>query len=347
MRELEMDQLRAMRVFVKVVEEGSFVAAARSFDWAPAVVTRLVVELEEHLGARLLNRTTRKLALTDAGTQYFERARQVLLDVDDADAQLSAAATEPRGQVRVLLPPAFAVHQLAKRLPEFRARCPHIALELTVLGAVDTVDDNHDVSILMVRDPLTAGDFVARRIARSEIILAASPEYLARRGVPQLPQDLMHHDLLLPALASVRREVVFQRGHVADDEPPGEVLTLQPQAPVLASAHVDTLYAAALANMGVAGLPSFVAEDALLEHALERVLPQWHLFHVNLYAAMPTRKHVPARTRAFVDFLVQTFGGGDDDPWLVSAGCPTVNADPSVQLPKRSKRAPRDRVFGE
>lgn len=320
-----MDQLRAMRVFVKVVEEGSFVAAARAFDCAPAVITRLLVELEEHLGARLLNRTTRKLALTDAGSQYIERARQVLQDLDDADAQVSASAAEPRGLVRVLLPPAFAVHQLAKRLPAFRARFPRISLELTVPGAVDTVDENYDVSILMVREPLTSGEFVARRIARSEIILAASPEYLSARGRPAEPGELMHHDLLLPALASVRREVVFQRGHFGDDEPQGELLTLHPPAPVLASTHVDTIYAAALAHMGVAGLPSFVAEDALLEHALERLLPEWQLFHLNLYAAMPTRKHVPARTRAFVDFLVQTFGGGQHDPWLVAAGCPTVS----------------------
>ena len=131
-----MDQLRAMRVFVKVVEEGSFVAAARSFDCAPAVITRLLVEREEHLGARLLNRTTRKLALTDAGSQYIERARQVLQDLDDADAQLSASAAEPRGLVRVLLPPAFSVHQLTKHLPAFRARFPRISLELTVPGAV-------------------------------------------------------------------------------------------------------------------------------------------------------------------------------------------------------------------
>jgi DNA-binding transcriptional LysR family regulator len=328
-----MDQLRAMRVFAKVVEDGSFVGAARGLGLAPAVVTRAVAELEEHLGVRLLQRTTRKLALTDVGAQYLERVRQVLQDLDDADAQVSVATSEPRGLVRVVLPPAFAVHQMAKRLPAFRARYPHISLELTVPGAVDALDENHDVSILMVRDPLTGGEFVARHIARSEIVLVASPEYLAARGTPREPLELMQHDLLLPALTSVQREVVFHRGAFGDDEPQGEMLTLKPHVPVLASTHVDTLYAAALAHMGVAGLPSFVIEDALLEQALVRVLPAWQLFHLNLYAAMPTRKHVPARTRAFVDFLVQTFGGGLDDPWLVASGCPTEPAEPATPSP--------------
>jgi DNA-binding transcriptional LysR family regulator len=119
------------------------------------------------------------------------------------------------------------------------------------------------------------------------------------------------------------REVTFQQGIVGDDEPPGESVTLTPGRGILSTVHIDTLYAAALHHMGIAGLPSFVAEDALFEHALERVLPQWRLFDASIYAAMPTRKHVPARTRAFVDFLVQTFGGKAEDPWLTAAGCPT------------------------
>ena len=113
------------------------------------------------------------------------------------------------------------------------------------------------------------------------------------------------------------------QGHHGDDEPGGESVTLTPHRPVLGTIHTDTLYAAALHGLGIAGLPSFVVEDALLEHALERVLPEWHLLTITLYAAIPTRKHVPARTRAFVDFLLQTFGGSEQDPWLLAAGCET------------------------
>lgn len=317
-----MDQLRALRVFVRVIDDGSFAAAARALDLAPAVVTRLVAELEEHLGARLINRTTRRLALTDIGEAYLERARRILTEVDEAEALATTATTEPRGHLRVLVPPGLAVHQLAKHLPKFHKQYPQVTIELTSPGGVETVDEAYDITILHARQPLD-GDFVARRLARTEVILCASPEYLNKRGRPQHPNDLRDHDSLLPPVSELQRGIVFQRGAWGDDEPGGETLTLVPKKPVLATAHMDTNYAAALHGLGVAGLPSFLIEDALLEHALERVLPDWRLFSFTIWAAMPTRKYVPARTRAFLDFLLEIFGGEDRDPWLAAAGCET------------------------
>jgi hypothetical protein len=128
------------------------------------------------------------------------------------------------------------------------------------------------------------------------------------------------------------REVTFHRGG-----PGAESVTLATPRPTLTTRHIDTMYAAALAGLGIAGLPSFVVADALLEHALERVLPQWRLFDNTLYAAMPTRKHVPARTRALIDFLVEIFGGEDRDPWLLAAGCETPGA-PCPEPPSRSAK---------
>jgi len=309
-----------MRVFSRVIEAGSFAGAARDLGLSPAVVTRLVADLEEHLGARLINRTTRRLALTDTGELYLERVRQILTEVDEADALAGAATTDPRGHLRVLAPPAFAVHQLAKLLPKFHAQYPLVTIELSSPGPVETIDENFDVSIIQVaRKPLD-GDFVARLLARTEVIACASPEYLDRKGRPEHPHDLKQFDAMLPTFL---REVTFQRGAYGDDEPPDEAVTMSPGRGVLSTIHIDTLYAAALHGLGIAGLPSFVVEDALLEHALERVLPRWRLFDASIYAAMPTRKHVPARTRAFVDFLVQTLGGKAEDPWLSAAGCPT------------------------
>lgn len=316
-----MDRLHSMRVFCRVIDAGSFAAAAREMNLSPAVVTRLVADLEEHLGARLINRTTRRLALTDIGEAYLERARQILTEVEEAEALASTASTEPRGHLRVLAPPAFATHQLAKLLPRFHRQYPKITIELSAPGPVETVDENFDVTIINVgRQPLD-GDFVARLLARTEVIACASPEYLDRNGRPEHPSDLVLHEAMLPTFL---REITFHQGAWGDDEPAGETFTLIPNRPVLGTVHTDTLYAAALHGLGIAGLPSFVAEDALLEHALERVLPHWHLFTATLYAAMPTRKHVPARTRAFVDFLVQAFGGEDRDPWLSAAGCETL-----------------------
>jgi DNA-binding transcriptional LysR family regulator len=317
-----MDQLRALRVFVRVIDEGSFASAARALDLAPAVVTRLVAELEEHLGARLINRTTRRLALTDIGEAYLERARRILTEVDEAEALATSATTEPRGHLRVLVPPGLAVHQLAKHLPKFHKQYPQVSVELSSPGGVETMDEAYDITILHARHALD-GEFVARRLARTEVILCASPEYLNKRGRPQHPNDLREHDSLMPPASELQRGIVFQRGAWGDDEPGGETLTLVPKRPVLATSHMDTNYAAALHGLGIAGLPSFLIEDALLEHALERVLPEWRLFSFTIWAAMPTRKYVPARTRVFLDFLLEIFGGEDRDPWLAAAGCET------------------------
>ena len=327
-----MDRLHSMRVFARVVDEGSFASASRELNLSPAVVTRLVADLEDHLGARLMNRTTRHLSLTDTGEAYLERVRRVLTEVDEAEALATASSSEPRGHLRVLCPPAFAVHQLAKHLKVFRERFPLVYLELSVPGPIDTVDENFDVTILTEGARPLDGSFIARRLARTEVITCASPEYLDQRGRPQHPRELAHHEAMVP---NFLRDLTFRtRSTVGGQE---ETFTIDRPRTGLSTTHTDTLYAAALAGMGITGLPSFVAEDALLENALERVLPRWHLMSAMLYAGMPTRKHVPARTRAFVDFLVETFGGEDRDPWLTAAGCETQLSAPSrTPAPRRS-----------
>ncbi len=313
-----MDQLRAIKVFVRVIDEGSFAAAARALDLAPAVVTRLVAELEEHLGTRLLNRTTRRLSLTEIGEAYLERARRILADVDEAAALAASATQEVRGLLRILCPPAIAVHQLAKHLPKFHREYPLVTLEITSPGPVDTVDDAYDLTIFLTREA-PDGDFIARRLARSEFIMCASPDYLDQRGRPQHPSELKQHDALLPPTPTLMRGLTLQRGDGSEEI----TLPIVPSRAALSTTHMDTNYAAALHGLGVAGLPSFMVEDALLEQALERVMPQWRLFGTTLWAGMPTRKYVPARTRAFLDFLLEIFGGEDRDPWLVAAGCAT------------------------
>ncbi len=312
-----MDQLRAMRVFSRVIDAGGFAKAALALDIAPAVATRLVAELEEHLGARLVNRTTRRLALTDVGEGYLERVRGILSDVEDAEAAASIATAHARGRLSVLLPPGFAVHQLAKHLPRFRALHPGVTLDLSVSPSVEVPDENHDVTIIVQRTKPIEGAFIARRIATTEVVLCATSEYLHRCGRPQRPSDLSQHDTLMPIPPSEQRELSFTPA-LGGGEP---IVVELKKLPPLMTTHSDTLYAAALAGLGIAGLPSFIAEDALMEQALERVLPQWHLRTVTLFAAMPTRKYMPMRTRAFVDFLTATFGMGARDPWLAAAGC--------------------------
>jgi DNA-binding transcriptional LysR family regulator len=316
-----MDQLRAMRVYARVIDEGGFAKAARALDMAPPVVTRMVAELENHLGARLINRTTRSISLTEVGEQYLEKVRAILIEVDESEALASAAVKLPRGVLRLLCPPAVAVHQLAKHLPRFRASFPDIQLEISSPGPVDTVDESYDLTIFSRRDA-PDGEFIARRLARAEVVVCASPEYLDRRGRPEHPRDFENHDTVVRPLMGDLRSLTFFRGGL--DGSAGDSFTLpRNRQPTLETNNVDLMYAAALAGLGVAGLPSYVIEDALIENALERVLPEWRLFEITLWAGMPSRRHLPARTRAFLDFLLQVFGGEDRDPWLAAAGCST------------------------
>lgn len=308
-----MDQLRALRVFLRVVAEGSFAGAARALDLAPAVVTRVIAELETHLGTRLLQRSTRRIALTEAGTAYRERARRIVAELDDADAAAGESTHQAGGTLRVLCPPAFAAHQLAARLPRFRARHPRVGIELTAAGPVETAEADFDISIVSIGAQAMSGDFVVRPLVRSAFIVCASPSYLQRHGRPTEPQALLQHAALLPAVGALRRELTLFREGSASGTPP---VSLPVPAAVLATAHLDTLLAAALAGLGIAGLPSFVADEALRDGRLERVLPGWRGLSLALHVAMPTRRHLPARTRAFADFLVEEFGGEDRDPWL-------------------------------
>jgi DNA-binding transcriptional LysR family regulator len=314
-----MDQLRAMRVFVRAVDEGSLAGAGRALDLAPAGVTRILAELEAHLNARLLHRTTRRLALTEAGERYLHSARRLLAELDEADAEAGAGSTDARGTLRVMAPPAFAVHQLAPLLPLLHQRCPRLRLEMSAAGAVEAVDAHHDVSIVSLGAQPLQGDFIARPLAAATFVLCAAPAYLARAGCPAEPEQLPGHAGLLPAVASVRRELTLYRVKDASSRrrtTPDSITLPEPQ-PLLATAQLELLLAAALAGAGIAGLPSFLAAPALRDGRLQRVLPAWQGGRLTLHAAMPTRRHVPARTRVFVDLLVERFGGSlERDPWL-------------------------------
>jgi DNA-binding transcriptional LysR family regulator len=322
-----MDQFRAMRVYSAVVDEGSFTKAADKLDLAPAVVTRLVAELEQHLGVRLLNRTTRSLALTQEGERYLERVQRIIADVEDAETVANLENAEPRGVVRVLAAPAFTVHQITKHLPKLRAKYPKLTIELTVQNSVETVDDGHDISILALKRPLETGNFIARLLAHSEMIACATPAYLNAHGRPTRLDQLGEHEWLLPYSPDGNHQTTFEYCPSDDCSPAARVgklakipksVTLDQPPMALSTTHLDTLYHAALAGMGIAAVPSFVAEEGLRNGSLERVMPEWRVLTLHIYAAMPTRLHVPARTRVFIDFLTQTFGGAARDPWIAS-----------------------------
>jgi DNA-binding transcriptional LysR family regulator len=311
-----MDQLRAMRAFAKVVELGSFTKAADAFDLVPAVMTRLVADLEAHLKVRLLNRTTRSVTLTQAGERYLEHVQRILVDVEEAQTVAALETAEPEGSIRVLCSPGFATHQLAKHLPRFRERYPKLIIELTIQNAVGSADDSHDISIITMLKPLTSGSFVARLLAQSEVTLCASKKYLDKRGRPTHPRELAQHEMLLPFTPQSRNETLFTP---RDPKSKAKPYLTPPPTMALATMHFDMLHHAAMHGMGIGALATFMSHDALVRGEVEIVLPDWRIVTLRIYAAMPSRKYIPARTRAFLDFLIESFGGKETDPWFDEA----------------------------
>ncbi len=305
-----MDQLRALRVFVRVADEGSFAQAARELDLSAAVVTRLVADLEDRLGSRLIHRTTRRLSLTPAGAQYLERVRQILADLDEADAQVGSSTGQLRGLLRVAGPLPVLQLQIAPLLPAFRERYPGVELQFSAVPPLEAPDDGADVTLLIRGPRPLDGDFVARRVAWAEVLLCASPDYLARRGVPAHPSELAAHDLLVPQAPGAAREwrlSRYQGSEVETAHGPADRYPIDSDSPAF-------LISLARAGLGIAGTLHYLVAEDLRSGRLQRVLPDWSAGYFSLYAAMPTRKYLPQRVRVFNDFLAEQLGGDEDAP---------------------------------
>ena len=289
-----------MRVFQRVVDDGGFAAAARAMDLSPATVTRLFGDLEQHLGARLMQRTTRKLALTEAGEVYLLQVRSILSEIDDAEAAVGTNAQELQGTVQVLASPVLASYFLAPHIAAWRKLHPKVALEIAVDPFPQLRIDEFDVTFMAV-DEEYDGNVVARRLSTTEWILCAAPSYLQRVGIPREPQDMQHHEYL---------KFPRQQGGGFSKRP----LRLRPASGVgdavevdvhvaLRSASLDLLYRAALDGAGVAVLSRLLVAPHLESGALVHLLPDWIYGRLTVYAAVPSRKLMPARTRAFMDFI--------------------------------------------
>lgn len=293
-----MDRLQSMRVFQHVVDEGGFAAAARKLDLTPAAVTRLVGDLEKHLGVRLLQRTTRRLSLTPAGEAYLSRLRVILGDIDEADAMAHAHTRELTGTVRVLVQPVLATHMLAPAAAEFQRQYPEIALDFDVQDFVDPHVEDYDVTIMNGSLPVHA-DVVVRTVIESVAMFCAAPRYLARHGTPARPEDLRQHRCL-----RLRTPGVRLRAMTLVDPTDGD-RQLEIDVPWSISAnHTDSLLRATLAGAGISSQPVDLIADALKSGELQRVLAPWITNRLRVVAALPSRKFMPARTRAFLEHLV-------------------------------------------
>lgn len=294
-----MDRLLSMRVFQRVADEGSFSAAARSLDLSPAVVTRLVADLEEHLGARLLQRSTRHLSLTEAGQTYLSRVRNILQDIDEAHAITSSHTTELAGVLRLYAPPVLASYVVAPLLAGFRKRFPKILLDIEVESVEEPQFEDYDITLLS-SDGRFDADVIARKVIESQSVLVASPDYLKRRGTPHAPPDLVDHECLRLKLPGGRPRT----WRMWREQQPEQVVELDVE-PVLWANHTDTLLRATLDGAGITSVLVNWVAPYLTRGDLVRVLHPWITGQLAMYAAMPSRKFVPERTRAFLDYLIE------------------------------------------
>ena len=295
-----MDRLQAMRIFTRVVDEGGFAAAARALDLSPPVVTRLVADLERHLGTRLLQRTTRKVALTDAGDAYLQRVRSILEEIEDAEAAATASTRDLGGTLHLMASPVLATHFLGPLVAPWRQSYPRLLLDISVDGLAASRIEEFDVT-LMVLPQGYDGNIVARALFEGQTIVVASPDYLARTGVPQQPIDLLSHQYLRHFSPSLRAQMGRKlRLQPAQGNGPAQEVDIEI---ALQSASADLLLRAALDGAGVAVVAQLLAAPYLTNGALVHLLPDWVFSCYTVYAAVPSRRMLPARARAFLDFV--------------------------------------------
>ena len=294
-----MDRLRALEVFVEVVRKNGFARAADALETSPANITRIISDLESHLGTRLLNRSSRKMSLTESGEALFERAKAIVEDVAEVEAIASSSAIKPRGLLRINAPLSFGILHLAPLWPRFMEQHPDIELDVALIDrVVDIVEEGYDLAILISRAGSTA--HAARKLATSHNICCAAPAYLARHGMPQLPADLKEHRCIGYRYAATGDEWQFSDAQ-------GKAHPVK----VTCAMHVnngDTARAAALAGGGIIWQPTFLIGDDLRAGRLVALLPGFSLPDIDILAVYPSRRHLNAKVRVLIDFLVAEFG---------------------------------------
>jgi len=300
-----------MQAFVRVVEQRSFSAAATELRLTPSAVSKLVSRLEARLGVRLLHRTTRRLALTSEGDLYFARARRILADIEEVEAEVARSRGSPRGHLHVNTSIAFAVHQLAPALPEFLMRYPEIEVELSITDRIiDLVEDHADVTIRAGRVADTT--LTARKIADFERIICAAPSYLARHGVPRSPADLANHVCIVMAIPTSRRWPFRTRDGI--DYP--EI------APRVTTDNGEAALRLALDGAGIVRLSTMMLAEPVRRGLLVPLLTDVHYVEpLPLSALYLAGRHRLPKVRVFLDFLVERFACA---PWRIEANLPAA-----------------------
>lgn len=295
------DVVHGMLVFSKVVQAGSLSSAARELGVSTSVVSRTLSALEARLGVRLVNRTTRSLHLTDEGQSYYETCQRILAEIEEADAAVTARRVEPQGVLKVAIPASFGHQHIAPLIPRFADRYPKIELALSLSDrAIHLIEEGFDLAVRIAE--LKDSSLAARKLAPNRRVVCASPAYLRQHGEPKTPQDLAHHNCLVAG---------WEQGFAMTWEYKGP-------AGKRGSVRVTGRYACdnwevlrewAIAGLGVALKSTWDVRRQLEDGSLVALLPGYDFgTDVGIYAVYPHRRHLPAKTRVFIDFLAESFG---------------------------------------
>jgi len=294
-----MDTINGMVTFARVVEANSFSEAARRLGISKSAVSKQIARLEDHLGARLLNRTTRRISPTEVGAAFYERCSRIVAEVEEAELAVTRLQVEPRGVLRVNAPMSFGILHLAPAIAVFMKRYPDMDIDLTLNDRfVDLIDEGYDLAIRI--GTMADSSLIARKLAPSRLVLCAAPAYLRRRGLPVEPRDLAEHECLVYSLATGGDLWKFTDAKGAPH-------------PVRVNARLrvnngDVMRDIAASGLGLTVLPTFIASKDLEKGTLVPVLTDYHLPETAVSAVYPQNRHLSTKIRVFVDFLAGRFG---------------------------------------
>lgn len=303
-----MDTFFSMKVFTKVAEAGNFAEAARRLKLSAPMVTRHIRSLEQRIGTRLINRTTHRFSLTEAGYIYNERCIRLLADIAEAESATSAISQLPRGRLRLSATPSFGTSELWPIARDFAQKYPDITVDLALTDRlVDLIEEEFDLAIRMAVKSLDPS-LVVRRLATSRCVACASPEYLRARRSPKMPDDLMHHRCLAHGSGNERHKWTFKRGGKT------QIVTFEP---AMQSTHMSLLRQAAIDGGGIVIQPTFNVWQDVSAGRLAIILDDWDAGQLGVFVVFPNRKFLPVKTRLFIDFLVGAFRNDPHhDIWL-------------------------------
>ncbi|HYD96978.1 MAG TPA: LysR family transcriptional regulator [Noviherbaspirillum sp.] len=292
-----MDTLTSMKVFTAVVDTGSFAAAADRLDMSRAMTSKYVAHLEEHLGTRLLQRTTRRLTLTESGSAYYERCVQILADISEAEEGALHLNENPRGTLRVTMPVSFGILHMGPVVSEYMKQYPEVKVDILLTDRrVDLLEEGLDLAIRI--GALTESGLVAKKLASDRVVICGAPDYFKQYGTPRTPADLAHHNCLLYTYAAAGDEWKLTG--------PGGVHVVKVSGSLRAS-NGDMVRLAALGGVGLIRQPTFLCAGDLRDGRLVEVLREYRADELGIYAVYPSRKHLPAKVRSFVDFVAAAF----------------------------------------